>query len=94
VCKISSKLKKEISSLKRKLKKAEEVIEKIRINRKIIFESNRSYAANVEKLQRIFKEQYIKLRDNIQRLKKNTDSNRITIPVKVKLQFSTPNNSI
>ena len=47
VCKIFSELKKEISSLKRRLKKAEEVIEKIRINKKVIFESNRLYAANV-----------------------------------------------
>jgi chromosome segregation ATPase len=99
-CKIASKLKKKISSLKRKLKKtkkalakAEKAIEKVRINKRAIHANNKLYSDNVRGLYRTSKKQYTELRDSIQHLKKDIDNKKITVPIKVQLQFSIPNNS-
>ena len=61
VCKVSSKLKKEISFLKSRFKKAEKIIENVCINGHVIYTNNKRYAAGVRGLHKTFKEQYIKL---------------------------------
>ncbi len=55
VYKIRRKFKKEIFSLKRRIEKAEGVIEKIYINKNIVFESYNTFSAGVSMMQRTFK---------------------------------------
>jgi hypothetical protein len=55
ICKIRREFKEEIFSLKCRIEKAEEAIEKMRINENIVFESHRIFLAGVNMMQRTFK---------------------------------------